>query len=423
MLKERFCSECKEIRNRESQRKYDLKTRESKIKNNRLKYEKNFYNINPAGEYLLPVNFNKLSKISAESYKKTFKMNWKEILEKFNKLEEMQVLLEHKYKIFYQETGSQDVARFSKEIGSDYYTIQDFDLSRMMNPLGLKLGSYKDEDYKKNMDDLYAKYNRIPLYSEFMRDTKIPIPSYVYRYKIKGKAYNQLVSMFFNSEDIEEYAEIRLSAKSNIGRENHQGYKYSLEDLEYNFRTVFDNYFNEVREYPTIEIFSKYSNIDPTTYNHRLKMSFIEVANYYGYPADVYGSKTEKHVLNVLSKKILCTELDTQKTFSWLKSSKGYPLRCDGYYKEYKLVIEYDGEQHFRAVEFFGGEEGFERVRINDAIKNNLIPKHNLTLIRIAYDEPYWDDDFLRMRLYENGIIPSNRTLITDSVTRQTRVS
>ncbi|MEK4025516.1 hypothetical protein [Sporosarcina sp. FSL W7-1283] len=422
ILKERFCDECKHKRKKESQRRYDEKVKEDRVKKKRRKYEDNFYEIDPSGDDLLPIKFNKISKINAESYRKLFKMNWKEVLDKFGKLEEMQSLLDHKYEMFHKETGSQDVARFSREIGSNYYTIQDFDINRMMSPLGLRFNSYEDEHYRNNMKYLYNKYNRIPLYSEFMENTKIPIPSYVYRYKLVGKVYDQLVNMFYNEKDIREYTKLRLSVKSDIGRENHQGYKYDFDDLEENFRFVFNNYFEDVNEYPTIEIFSKFSNVDVTTYNHRLKMSFTQVAKHYGYPVDAYGSKTEKYVLSTISR-LLDTEADTQMTFKWLKSIKGFPLRCDGYYKDHSLIVEYDGQQHFYPIEFFGGIEGFERLQINDAIKNDLIPKHNLTLIRIAYDEPYWDEDFLRMRLYENGIISPNRALITDSQINQIKVS
>lgn len=50
-------------------------------------------------------------------------------------------------------------------------------------------------------------------------------------------------------------------------------------------------------------------------------------------------------------------------------------------------LIEYDGEQHFRPVDFFGGEKGFNERKFNDQIKNNYCLSSNIPLLRI----PYWD--------------------------------
>lgn len=51
------------------------------------------------------------------------------------------------------------------------------------------------------------------------------------------------------------------------------------------------------------------------------------------------------------------------------------------------MLIEYDGRQHFEAIEFWGGEEEFERIKLCDKIKDNYCIDNNIKLIRI----PYWD--------------------------------
>lgn len=55
---------------------------------------------------------------------------------------------------------------------------------------------------------------------------------------------------------------------------------------------------------------------------------------------------------------------------------------------ENKLIclIEYQGEQHFRAREFFGGEEGFQYQLKRDETKREFCNKNNIPLIEI----PYW---------------------------------
>ena len=52
-------------------------------------------------------------------------------------------------------------------------------------------------------------------------------------------------------------------------------------------------------------------------------------------------------------------------------------------------LIEYDGEQHFYAVDHFGGEEHFKIQQERDARKNAYCEEHNIPLLRI----PYYDYD------------------------------
>lgn len=47
--------------------------------------------------------------------------------------------------------------------------------------------------------------------------------------------------------------------------------------------------------------------------------------------------------------------------------------------------IEFDGKQHFKSNEFFGGKKQFEKTIKNDNIKNNYCLNNNIPLIRIPY--------------------------------------
>lgn len=62
-----------------------------------------------------------------------------------------------------------------------------------------------------------------------------------------------------------------------------------------------------------------------------------------------------------------------------------YKLPFDFYLPDYNTAIEYDGEQHVRPIEFFGGEEGFRKRIINDGIKNKYCMDNGINLIRIPY--------------------------------------
>ena len=48
-------------------------------------------------------------------------------------------------------------------------------------------------------------------------------------------------------------------------------------------------------------------------------------------------------------------------------------------------LIEFDGSQHERPYDYFGGEEKFKRVQENDALKNQYALAHHIPLVRIPY--------------------------------------
>jgi very-short-patch-repair endonuclease len=59
----------------------------------------------------------------------------------------------------------------------------------------------------------------------------------------------------------------------------------------------------------------------------------------------------------------------------------------DFYLPDYNILIEYDGRQHFESVDLFGGQEGFERRKLNDEIKNKYCIKNGIHLLRISHLE------------------------------------
>lgn len=78
-------------------------------------------------------------------------------------------------------------------------------------------------------------------------------------------------------------------------------------------------------------------------------------------------------------------------------------LRFDFYLPELNVCVEYDGEQHYRPVPFWGSENKkanneFEKNKTRDEIKNKYCKEKNIPLIRI----PYWEKDNLECFLFEN---------------------
>ena len=82
-------------------------------------------------------------------------------------------------------------------------------------------------------------------------------------------------------------------------------------------------------------------------------------------------------------------EFENQYTFSDLRSSKDRPLPYDfailDKNKKPIRLIEFDGIQHMRPVDYFGGEEKFKIQQENDTLKNQYALSHNIPLVRIPY--------------------------------------
>ena len=63
------------------------------------------------------------------------------------------------------------------------------------------------------------------------------------------------------------------------------------------------------------------------------------------------------------------------------------PQRFDFFVPALKLLIEYDGRQHFEAVNLFGGEVNLADTQRRDQIKNCFAKENGYRLLRI----PHWD--------------------------------
>jgi hypothetical protein len=62
-------------------------------------------------------------------------------------------------------------------------------------------------------------------------------------------------------------------------------------------------------------------------------------------------------------------------------------LRFDFYLPDYNICIEFDGKQHFECIEYFGGIEEFEKVKIRDRIKDDWCLVNDIKLIRFNYKQ------------------------------------
>lgn len=92
-------------------------------------------------------------------------------------------------------------------------------------------------------------------------------------------------------------------------------------------------------------------------------------------------SNGEKKIYDYLSSNGI--KVKQQKRFKNCKNKK--PLSFDFYLPDYNLLIEYDGEQHYKPIDYFGGVESLMNVMKNDKIKNIWCLDNGITLLRIPY--------------------------------------
>lgn len=60
-------------------------------------------------------------------------------------------------------------------------------------------------------------------------------------------------------------------------------------------------------------------------------------------------------------------------------------LPFDFYLPDHNICIEYQGEQHYRAIDFWGGQKVFEYRKNNDAIKKKYCDENNIILLCLPY--------------------------------------
>jgi len=102
-----------------------------------------------------------------------------------------------------------------------------------------------------------------------------------------------------------------------------------------------------------------------------------------GCPKCTTRSKGEEIIENFLIENNI--KYETQKKFKDCKYKK--TLRFDFYLIDFNMCIEYDGELHYKEVEYFGGKERLNDTLIKDKIKNDYCNKKSIKLLRIKYNE------------------------------------
>lgn len=96
-------------------------------------------------------------------------------------------------------------------------------------------------------------------------------------------------------------------------------------------------------------------------------------------------SSKERIIENIL--KSIGVSYSKEKRFSDCKYKYTLPFDFAVYNDDgsIRLLIEYDGEQHFKPVNFYGGISTFSKTQIRDNIKNKYCVDKNIKLLRLNY--------------------------------------
>lgn len=94
-----------------------------------------------------------------------------------------------------------------------------------------------------------------------------------------------------------------------------------------------------------------------------------------------HESKGERRIRNWLKNNDI--DFIPQKSFDNCRDIK--PLPFDFYLPNENILIEYDGKQHFKPIDFFGGQRYLEYIQKHDKIKNEYCKNNGISLLRIPY--------------------------------------
>lgn len=125
----------------------------------------------------------------------------------------------------------------------------------------------------------------------------------------------------------------------------------------------------------------------PSNLQKTYKKDWINFYEFFGTDKKSRMSAGEKRIYNYLTKKNI--EFVWQKKFNDCRNIN--LLIFDFYLPKYNLIIEFDGEQHFKIGKFSKSVEvnqrKFNQVIINDRIKNKYCCDKNINLLRLDYKD------------------------------------
>ena len=149
-----------------------------------------------------------------------------------------------------------------------------------------------------------------------------------------------------------------------------------------------EDYLNRISNYlDRFDVISKYKGSDKNIDIKCKKCGYITHQRAkHTYERGIYcpccdGTKGEQYISNYLSK----NNIDFILQYKFEDCKHINPLPFDFYLPKYNMCIEYQGQQHYYAVDFFGGENKFKEQTKRDKIKKDYCDNNGITLLEISY--------------------------------------
>lgn len=125
------------------------------------------------------------------------------------------------------------------------------------------------------------------------------------------------------------------------------------------------------------------------------KQAENHVREHHGVPRIGEGWVSEIELLNLVRDCFPCETVIHHARPGWLRRQ-----HLDIFLPERNVAIEYQGEQHFVPIDFFGGWDGLYRTQQRDRRKLELCTQNRVKLVYLRFDEPI-TGDFVKRRVKE----------------------
>lgn len=367
--------------------------------------EENFSKVHQTGANLTTVGFDRISEIKTKTYCSYYCSSWFDVVRRFGASVLLYSYVKSEYQDFCLKTGKVGLSEFTKH--HEYITaklIYSIGFDQLKSDCSIPKQRYTDDQYESNFKYVCGIVNDIPLYHEFQRHSKISLLAYTHRFKLTKKPYLSLVQRYVSDVDLQRYLLRYSQHKHAVGQQNAACcIEASDDELRQNFTNIMDEFLNEHGVLPSKKLFNQISKYDESTYRRRYGLSWIDVCARYGYAKD--KAHTSEKILLDNIKQILVADYEPQKQFDWLRGNDGGYLRCDGFFHDLNIVIEFDGAGHRVPIKKFGGIEGLRRTKLNDDLKDKLLKEHHIRCIRIDSRSNWYDigwlTDYLNTQLNE----------------------
>lgn len=175
--------------------------------------------------------------------------------------------------------------------------------------------------------------------------------------------------------------------------EYNTSYSYHLENAFLTYKKtgltrqyVLENYLTYFYLYQKFQNIDEIYNFERNVVQSMLRGDFNNVEKY-SYIRPKYRWITEELVYRLTKKLYKGYKVLYQYKPDFLISNLGGQMSYDVFIPHLSIAIEYQGEQHFKPVDFFGGQDSLIRTQERDILKKVLSEKNNIKLIYIYYYE------------------------------------